>query len=89
MTDMLLGFQMPAGINGTERMPTTNAGSDTVQLNAAPSRLSLFVLDPANTARGCRALVPAAIQAATSRHGGRQHARLIRPLEHRALELTA
>ena len=66
MTDMLLGFQMPEGINGTERMPTTNAGSDTVQLNAAPSRLSLFVLDPANTARGRRALVPAAIQAATA-----------------------
>ena len=55
MTGMLLDFQMPAGINGIERMPTTNAGSDTLQLNAAPSRLSLFALDPANTARGCRA----------------------------------
>ena len=32
-----------------------NAESDTMQLNAAPSRLSLFALDPANTARGCRA----------------------------------
>jgi len=32
-----------------------NAGSDTMQQNAAPSRLSLFALDPANTARGCRA----------------------------------
>ena len=55
MTGMLLDFQMPAGINGIERMPTTNAGSDTLQLNAAPSRLTLFALDPANTARGCRA----------------------------------
>jgi hypothetical protein len=32
-----------------------NAGSDTMQQNAAPSQLSLFALDPANTARGCRA----------------------------------
>ena len=55
MTGMLLDFQMPAGINGIERMPATNAGSDTLQLNAAPSRLTLFALDPANTARGCRA----------------------------------
>ena len=55
MTGMLLDFQMPAGINGIERMPTTNAGSDTLQLNAAPSRLSLFALDPAKTACGQRA----------------------------------
>ena len=35
-----------------------NAESDTMQLNAAPSRLSLFALDPANTARGSSCLLP-------------------------------
>ena len=39
-----------------------NAGSDTMQQNAAPSRLSLFALDPANTARGSWLVVPVAIQ---------------------------
>ena len=56
MTGMLLDFQMPAGINRYRtHADLANAGSDTLQLNAAPSRLSLFALDPANTARGCRA----------------------------------
>jgi hypothetical protein len=35
-----------------------NAGSDTMQQNAAPSRLSLFALDPAYTARGLSCLLP-------------------------------
>ena len=63
MAGMELSFQMPAGIDGAVRMPTTTQNQTlcsrlqhtTGQLN---HKLSLFALDPANTARGCSCLLP-------------------------------
>ena len=62
MTGMLLDFQMPAGINGIERMPTTTqdqtlyaAECSTQPAELKYSRPELFALDPAKTACGQRA----------------------------------